>query len=104
MGTRASHVWSLDHGKCACGACQSFSTNICCDYNNCQYDLSGDLLRHFYGELAPRKAAMAEWYWIDQHQYIPPPQPSWSKVRMKRWCPLYVPAGCRHEPDFCRVH
>lgn len=106
--TEASHVWSLDHGSCKCGACADFSveeaSKECCDVNNCEYDLSGDMLRHFYGhDLKPRVRARQRLKWIDQSQYTP-----WGwdfeDTLMSTYAIAYVPTGCLQDLDSCRVH
>jgi len=103
--TKAAHVWSLDHGKCKCGSC-SGADSVCCDYNNCHYDLSGESLGLFFNSVQPRVNASQQWWlWIDQHKYLPARNESqWKQVRLKRWCPTYVPGSCRKDPGSCPVH
>jgi len=110
--TRASHVWSTDHGTCACGSClmdrgiTPTRDATCCNVNNCNYDLSGVSLQHFFGgrnhsAIKPRKNAKASLAWVDQRPYIPGGNP---KARMMRWALVYVPTGCEERPSRCRIH
>jgi len=69
--TKASHVWSLDHGNCNCGKCEYWKASIeCCDVNNCNYDLSGDLLSKVYASLKPRTEATQPYVWVNQWKYL----------------------------------
>lgn len=102
--TEASHVWSLDHGDCECGACAySGASKQCCDVNNCHYDLSGDILRRSYEDLKPRVMARQSFTWIDQTKYTP-----WGwkfeDTNMAEYAIVYVPTGCLQDSDSCRVH
>ncbi|CAE7258062.1 unnamed protein product [Symbiodinium natans] len=113
--TDAAHVWSVDHGKCDCGACADFDdAPLCCDVNNCFYDLSGDMLRKIYGPLRDRVQVQPVLHRINQWKYVPPWE--WdvnttsnsTKLRparnasveapnkhgMWRWALAYVPSGC----------
>lgn len=102
--TSASHVWSLDHGLCFCGQCALFGSGVCCDVNDCAYDLSGDMLQRSYGPLLPRVQARPYFSWIPQLDFIPPPSSSWSHARMAEWAIAYVPTGCQVLQHNCRVH
>lgn len=102
--TKAAHVWSVDHGLCWCGACSVLGFGVCCDINNCRYDLTGDMLTHFYGPLRARTRARPTFHWINQTAYLPPPAPTWTNARMDRWALAYLPSGCRANPGACRVH
>lgn len=104
LGTKASHVWSLDHGKCKCGACSVWGSGLCCDVNNCGYDLTGDILRRSYGSLKPRAEATQAYSWIRQDQYMPEKSSSWSQARLEKWAAVYVPTGCQKNTAACRVH
>jgi len=104
LDSKASHVWSLDHGSCRCGQCAWWGKGLCCDVNNCKYDLSGEMFRHFYGTLKPRVEARQNFSWISQEQYLPPKTPSWSDARIEKWAVLYLPTGCRQKPAACYVH
>eukprot|EP00746_Dinoflagellata_sp_MGD_P085511 gnl/MRDRNA2_/MRDRNA2_33845_c0_seq2.p1 gnl/MRDRNA2_/MRDRNA2_33845_c0~~gnl/MRDRNA2_/MRDRNA2_33845_c0_seq2.p1 ORF type:complete len:352 (-),score=47.00 gnl/MRDRNA2_/MRDRNA2_33845_c0_seq2:67-1041(-) len=107
LNTSAAHVWSVDHGHCKCGACTYTGSDLCCDVNNCGYDLSGDMLRRFYGpNLKPRiiaKRNLASMNWIEQLPYVPA-HGDWSRHGMSRWALAYVPTGCRHNSQLCRIH
>lgn len=106
FNTSAAHVWSLDHGSCRCGAC-AFSGNesgICCNVNNCGYDLSGDLLRRFYGaKLMPRVTATAPLQWVRQWNYLPSGSVT-SDSTLLEWALVYVPHACSAVPSSCRIH
>ncbi|KAK3253795.1 hypothetical protein CYMTET_36966 [Cymbomonas tetramitiformis] len=111
--TKAAHVWSLDHAKCGCGACALvdwFVRDECCYVNNCGYDLSGDMLRHFGGvaELKPRVAVgTSSLYWVNQHVYIPvdPEQErTWTDAGLLKWGLVYASNFCSRNVDSCRIH
>lgn len=104
LHTMASHVWSIDHGGCRCGACAIRGQGLCCNVNNCHYDLSGDMFQHFYGSLEPRVAATQRYTWIQQGRYVPPKTHSWTKPFVERWAAVYVPSGCKGKIHSCRVH
>jgi len=103
--TDAVHVWSVDHGSCVCGQC---SYGSCCDVNNCNYDLSGEMLRSTYGPLWPRTEATQYYHWIEQSHFVPPRGKGnlrrWRKARFARWALAYVPTGCVGKATECRVH
>lgn len=111
FNTSASHVWSIDHGNCTCGACwlqnaTGTDSTECCAVNNCGYDLSGDMLRTFFGEDAvhPRvKTRQRGLRWIEQWRYLPaiagPPNVS----TLLRWAPVYVPKACEERIASCAV-
>ena len=107
FNTSAAHVWSLDHGVCDCGQCAlELGDGVCCDVNNCGYDLSGDLLSRFYGPgLRPRVTPLPRLHWVAQWPFVPAhaariPTPA----RMLEWAIVYVASGCEQEPSRCRVH
>eukprot|EP00931_Biecheleriopsis_adriatica_P025019 TRINITY_DN15467_c0_g1_i1.p1 TRINITY_DN15467_c0_g1~~TRINITY_DN15467_c0_g1_i1.p1 ORF type:complete len:391 (+),score=52.51 TRINITY_DN15467_c0_g1_i1:61-1173(+) len=110
--TSAAHVWSLDHGSCNCGECGWFSASLeCCDVNNCNYDLSGNMLRRFYGSLNQRRVAKTSLRWIDQWKYLPEghagaanESSTWHRSGMWRWGFAYVPTSCEADVGRCRVH
>lgn len=102
--TDAAHVWSLDHDFCYCGRCSVFGSGLCCNVNNCAYDLSGDFLRRSYRTLLPRVKARRYFRWIQQDDYLPPGRASWSFARMAPWAIAYVPTGCLASLHGCRVH
>ena len=112
--TPASHVWSVDHGsECACGSCPlqnltGGSSLLCCDVNHCGYDLSGELLRSFYGPaLRPRVKARtnSSLVWLEQWAYLPRAAGAPPNSTMLRWAPAYVPHACRSgNASWCRVH
>jgi hypothetical protein len=121
FNTSASHVWSLDHratGRgagvlgCHCGACWDYwpkSQGLCCDVNDCGYDLSGDTLRRFYGagSIRARVASAPRLHWFDQWAYIPlptGPYPVFDDYSLMRWGIIYLPTGCAANVSACRVH
>lgn len=116
-GTWASHVWSVDHGdKCPCGTCAwqqassvLTSSDLCCNINNCAFDLSGAMLRHLYGPdaaIKPRVPVRHSLRWIDTWPYWPAEAGPTNQSTMLRWAPAYVPAACvgLAQVDKCRVH
>lgn len=106
FNTKAAHVWSVDHGKCKCGACWRGRGSLeCCDVNNCDLDLSGLMFRHFYGRLkiAARVTARNEMHWINQWNYIPK-QGDWMKSGLLKWALAYVPTSCVDNLTGCRAH
>ena len=113
FNTSATHVWSVDHGTCKCGACGWTGTPLCCDVNNCAYDLSGDLLRHIYEPnqvVKPRTAAVEDnLFWVNQTAWIPAWTPdatfSPTGAAFMKWGLLYVPTNCYGAKlASCRVH
>lgn len=106
FNTSAAHVWSLDHGDCACGACSDVDdTKLCCDVNNCGYDLSGDVLGRAYGRLRPRARALERLHWVDQWRHLPAHSDGTRhKAGLLQWALVYLPSGCEEDPDRCRVH
>lgn len=109
--TNAAHVWSLDHGRCSCGKCGWYDASLrCCDVNNCNFDLSGTMLKQFYGsqQLMPRTKAQDRLRWINQLKYIPKEQGSssnWQRHGMWKWAFLYLPKGCEGSGlNNCRIH
>ena len=113
FNTSATHVWSVDHGTCKCGACGWTGTPLCCDVNNCAYDLSGDILRHIYEpkqEIKPRTAAVEDnLFWVNQTAWIPAWTPdatfSPTGAAFMKWGLLYVPTNCYGAKLVsCRVH
>ncbi|CAJ1447035.1 unnamed protein product [Effrenium voratum] len=117
FNTNAAHVWSLDHGQCHCGACASLYGSLrCCDVNNCHYDLSGDMLRKFYGSIRPRVKAHPRLYHVHQWRYIPwetqnetnetnatkPTGP--RRAGLWKFALVYVPTGCEARVLECRIH
>lgn len=106
FNTNAAHVWSLDHGGCSCGKCGWYSASpLCCDVNNCDYDLSGDMLQKFYGDIKPKRKPKQSLHWIDQQQYTPNgPNEKWSHSGLWRYGFAYVPTNCEDNPRTCRLH
>lgn len=128
--TKAGHVWSVDHGHCGCGVCHyGYGDNYgygygadavhgkqhgkhCCDVNNCEYDLSGDMLKMFYGPLKPRVKAQPRLHWVQQEPYVPRPANATTAEKdaavkhslVARWAILYVPEACKGRVHACRVH
>mmetsp|Transcript_129729 Transcript_129729/g.258818 ORF Transcript_129729/g.258818 Transcript_129729/m.258818 type:complete len:358 (-) Transcript_129729:163-1236(-) len=108
--TFAAHVWSLDHGQCSCGDCMFFgSSTLCCDVNNCGYDLSGDMLQRFYGPLKPRTAVRQRLHWVDQWKYVPlHTHNTRPHASLMQWAIIYVPTACEATangiPNGCQVH
>ena len=104
FNTSAKHVWSIDHGPCECG--KKTSLPRCGDVENCAYDLSGDLLRMFYGEdaIKPRTRAHRKLYWIPQRAYLPSLSPNARVDGIAKYMLAYVPRGCEAEPRSCRIH
>lgn len=116
--TSAAHVWPLDRTGCACGACASFwayddyDGDDCCDVNNCEYDLSGDMLRRAYPGLRPRVPARkntaggTDLWWVNQTKYVPPRtgNDTWVATGMREWGMMYVPTGWCGGDAACRVH
>ena len=107
FNTSASHVWSIDHGDCSCGDCAlELGDGVCCDVNNCLYDLSGDMLSRFYGPaLRQRSTPLPRLHWVAQWPFVPAhaarlPTPA----RMLEWAIVYVSSGCEREPSRCRLH
>eukprot|EP00939_MAST-03C_sp_MAST-3C-sp1_P001482 g1482.t1 len=92
--TNATHVWSLDQGKCACGSCVlDLTDRLCCDVNNCGYSLSGDILRRAYGVLSPRTEAVPDsLMWYPQWKFFPSTS---DDANMMKWGLVYVPVSCR---------
>jgi len=109
FGTNAAHVWSLDHGQCHCGTCSDFEASLeCCDVNNCQYDLSGDMLRKIYGDIKPRKRAHQNLVHVDQWKYVPRENnlTNFTVPRFGLWrfALVYVPENCKDHVESCRIH
>eukprot|EP00930_Biecheleria_cincta_P072465 TRINITY_DN59859_c0_g1_i1.p1 TRINITY_DN59859_c0_g1~~TRINITY_DN59859_c0_g1_i1.p1 ORF type:complete len:374 (+),score=36.96 TRINITY_DN59859_c0_g1_i1:117-1238(+) len=106
FSTHAAHVWSVDTGNCSCGECAlTGSSDLCCDVNNCAYDLSGDMLRHIYGHgLNPRVRAKPYFHWVNQWRFLPVPNITAHKAQLLEWAMVYVPKGCESALDGCRVH
>mmetsp|Transcript_47752 Transcript_47752/g.103944 ORF Transcript_47752/g.103944 Transcript_47752/m.103944 type:complete len:366 (-) Transcript_47752:174-1271(-) len=106
FSTAAAHVWSLDHGECDCGACANFGASMkCCDVNNCQYDLTGEMFTLFYGPLLPRVPAKPRrLFWVKQSNYIPKGPGRWKRSGIWNWGLVYVPTGCAEDPNQCRIH
>lgn len=105
--TRASHVWSRDHGRCSCGQCALQSSSLeCCDVNNCGYDLSGDMLRTFFGDrVQPRTETRRRGLrWIEQWKYLPRSAGPANASTLLRWAPAYVPESCEANLLLCAVH
>jgi len=104
FSTDATHVWSIDHGSCSCGSCDWTSGPlVCCDVNNCGYDLSGDMLTHIYGPVAPRTPAVQTLQLVDQWSFMPG-RGVWQSSGLERWGLVYVPTGCKGVVQRCRVH
>eukprot|EP00913_Durusdinium_trenchii_P016311 g15330.t1 len=102
FSTHAAHVWSLDNGQCSCGTCSDFVGSLeCCDVNNCNYDLSGDSLRAFYGEIKPRKVAHPTLVHVDQWKYLPPEATFNATIGelprggLWKFALVYVPESCK---------
>ena len=108
FNTSASHVWTLDHGTCACGACSWTGSNECCDVNNCAYDLSGDILRHIFGgvPVKPRATAPASnLRWVNQQAFLPEKNGTWTNAALMKWALVYVPTACQGAAvNDCKVH
>jgi len=110
FNTSATHVWSVDHGDCKCGACKNYLSSLkCCDVNNCDYDLSGDMFRHIYGDIKPRSPApLAHLKWVNQKDFIPLQNSSgpasWSVSGMMKWGLVYANSACQKTPSACKVH
>ena len=112
FNTSASHVWSVDHGSCGCGACwlqnlTGMDTVDCCNVNNCDYDLSGDMMRTFFGErnVKPRAQQRKRGiHWIEQWNYLPPTAGPPNRSTMLRWAPVYVPRACEGRVAECAIH
>jgi hypothetical protein len=100
----ASHVWVTDHGTCGCGSCpRGMRYGPCCDYNNCDFDMSGLMLGKFYGTLAPRGTAKTSLVWISQNDYLPE-QDTWTEKGLNPWALAYVPNSCKAAPETCKIH
>ena len=118
-----SSVWA--HCAAVEGACEFgvAMRGVCCDVNNCGYDLSGDMFRHFYKTIRPRLATHGMLHWIDQRKYIPVwrHNSTWQNsglarltmaagcvnvvsVHIVRWALAYVPTSCQTQLNECRVH
>ncbi len=78
-----------------------------CDYlgspfiNNCGFDAAGELLRHIYGSLKPKKTGALSGSFIefDQSEFIA--DPNAHSMDNTGW--VYVPASCQ-QGHKCRVH
>jgi len=105
FSSEASHVWSIDSGSCSCGACAyEWGSLKCCDVNNCGYDLSGDMLRLFYGKgLKPRSTATNKYHLISQWEYVPKESRTPHGNLLKNAI-AYVPTACEANPAACRIH
>lgn len=82
-------------------------TRACRVVPRAQFDLTGKMLRHFYGEshVAPRvRTRLGGLKWVDQWRYLPAAAGAEANSTMLRWAPVYVPAGCAHRVGSCRVH
>lgn len=113
LGTRAAHVWSLDHfpsgnKHCTCGKCALYGkySSPCCDFNNCHYDLSGDMLKRTYGNkmLKQRTTATNSFTFINQRLYLPKQTKFWSNALVEKWAVAYVPSGCKGRTSACDIH
>eukprot|EP00927_Polykrikos_kofoidii_P053175 TRINITY_DN4742_c0_g1_i1.p1 TRINITY_DN4742_c0_g1~~TRINITY_DN4742_c0_g1_i1.p1 ORF type:complete len:415 (+),score=46.58 TRINITY_DN4742_c0_g1_i1:55-1299(+) len=106
FNTAAAHVWSIDHGPCACGACGwKTARTVCCNVNNCNYDLSGDMLRHIYGNsLRPRAVPRSVLHRVLQWDYVPVDSNITQHAYLMKWALVYVPTKCKADVDRCRVH
>jgi len=106
--TNAAHVWSVDNGPCSCGSCivPGADSPECCDVNNCGYELSADMLRHFFGELSePAATDSSSLWWYDQHAYIPQGwNETWVSHGLWKWGFAYVPKSCLGMLSSCRIH
>jgi len=114
--TQAGHVWSIDHGDCKCGDCSGGGSTLCCDINDCSFDLSGTALRQAYGGLNARATAQAQLRWIEQHAYLPPASRPDVRVRrmptaavraggtLMKYAIAYVPPRCEADVRRCKLH
>ena len=83
------------------------SSLLCCNVNNCGYDLTGAMLRSFFGTtVRPRtKAPLSSGlWWVEQWKYLPAAAGDPRNSTMLRWAPVYVPRACASRLDECRVH
>lgn len=88
----AAHGWpTLASGR----ACEDWGGDF---INACDYDASGALLQHLYGDLADRVAITSSLREIDMTKYFP----KGSDVADTGY--LYVPAGCEASDEGCRLH
>lgn len=88
----AAHGWpTLASGR----ACDDWGGDF---INACDYDASGALLLHLYGELNDRVEAVSSLREIDMSRYFP----KGSGVEDKGY--LYLPSGCEQSDDGCRLH
>lgn len=86
-----------------------YYANLCCDVNNCGYDLTRDMLQHFFGYVNPKKKAkdvdVKGWlHVVDQRRYLPAYLPIYRHARMLKFAFVYVPNSCRANPEKCRIH
>ncbi len=127
--TQATHVWPIDNGDCQCGDClrPGETRTVCCDVNNCGYDMSGDMFRRIYSArkqpkaLLPRQTAVSNLSTFNQTLYTPPGNitPPGVLLGRPRATPepqrerrsglyeigyAYVPAQCRDKPSECDLH
>jgi hypothetical protein len=109
----AQHVWSIDSGDCECGTYgdESVDGGVCAHVNNCNYDLSGDMLSDFYGALEPRTTAVQEYNWVNQWQYIDSDLMTETGYKAKgkesflaEYGYFYVPQNCRDDASKCKLH
>ena len=81
------------------------ASDLCGNAENCNYDLSGEMLELFYGTLRPPAPLMNEENirWVHQWSYVPSDVPfafssanaTQSHNRLLEYAPVYVPKACQ---------
>jgi hypothetical protein len=89
----AAHGWpTLDRGA----ACEDMGGDF---INACDYDASGELLAHLYGDLAPRAAGEGELRRVDVTAHLP------AQSGLDDEAYLFVPRDCAGDAiSACRLH
>ena len=88
----AAHGWpTLTSGR----TCDDWGGDF---INACDYDASGALLQHLYGDLAGRVATVSSLREIDMSRYFP------KGAGVADTGYLYVPAACESSAKGCRLH
>lgn len=71
--------------------------------NNCNYDLAGDILKHFYGNLntasrTPRNVLRSQLYPFDQSEF------QTQNSALFDYGYIYVPQSCLNSRGLCKLH
>lgn len=68
--------------------------------NDCDFDAAGELLKHIYGELAPRSAPSGQLLTYPQAEFLPNP----TAHGMNQNGHIYVPTNCADATAACALH